>query len=378
MNYTVRSISTEGGFAELAPEWSRLLERSAQPSPFLSHDWFACCWLASAPETRPEVLVVEEAGRAVAMVPLRRWRERIRGLPLVCIGFLESPDTAIADIVTDGDHAKIMAAVLQHLRGRRDWDVVRLRKLPASSPTVGAVKRGVAGRFAWRGAGTLLSPYVAIDRPWTEFWNSASPRFKKTVRNVHNKLARAGKVSIEQHRVLDADAHLLDEAINVSRRSWKAERGVAIATMRHMPEFFGELSRRASARGWLSLWFLRLNDLVIATEFQLQAGGVVHALRADYDVTYGTLSPGAALHAAIVKALFERGDVIEYDMGPGLNDYKMRWATGTRETVQLDIYATHTRARIAALLERVVMPAASRFRDRWVRRWAKTSELTTQ
>src|SRR6266513_1110442 len=367
MTLQVRRISTHDAFAALAPAWARLLERSAQASPFLTHDWFACCWLACAPEAHPEVLVVEDAGRAVAMVPLRRWRERVRGIPVRCVGFLESPDTLIADVVTDGDPAPVVAPLLQHLRERRDWDVARLRKVPAGSRTVTALETALPACFRWRKAGRILSPYVAIDRSWTEFWNGTSGRFKKTVRNVQNRLSRAGKVTIDEHRVLDAGGRLLDEAIDVSRRSWKAERGLAIATMRHMPEFFAELSRRAGTHGWLSLWFVRLVNHAPATEYQLRAGGVVHALRADYDLEHRALSPGSALNAAIVKALFEPGDVTEYDMGPGLNEYKLRWATGNHETVQFDVYAPHVRGRLLALLESVVAPAASRLRARWSR-----------
>src|SRR5438874_1833257 len=366
MTFHVRRISAADAFAALAPTWSRLLERSAQPSPFLTHDWFACCWLACAPEAHPEVLIVEDAARVVAMVPLRRWRERVRGIPVRCLGFLESPDTVIADIVSDGDPAQVVAAILRHLRERSDWDVARLRKLPAGSRTVSALETALPAWFTWRMAGRILSPYVAIDRSWTEFWNGTSARFKKTVRNVQNRLSRAG-MTIDEHRVLDAGGHLLDEAIDVSRRSWKAERGLAIATMRHMPEFFSELSRRAGARGWLALWFVRLDGRAIAAEYQLRAGGVVHALRADYDLEYRALSPGSALNAAIVRALFEHGDVTEYDMGPGLNEYKVRWATGNHETVQFDVYAPHVRGRLLALLEGVVVPAASRLRARWSR-----------
>ena len=370
MTLQVRRISSDDEFGALAPAWSRLLERSGRPSPFLSHDWFACCWLASAPEAHPEVLLVEDAGRAVALVPLRRWRERVRGVPVWCVGFLESPDTVLADLVTDEDAARVVGAVLQHLGTRRDWDVVRLRKLRSTSPTVAALEALLPDRFAWRRAPSVISPYVAINTSWPVFWNRTSGRFKKTVRNVQNRLSRAGRVTIDEHRVLDVGGRLLEEAIDVSRRSWKAERGVAIATMRHMPEFFAELSRRASARGWLSLWFVRLDGRAIATEYQLQAGGVVYALRADYDLEYRALSPGTALNAAIVKALFERGDVTEYDMGPGLNEYKLRWATGNHETVEVDFYAPHARGRLLALLERVVLPAVSRLCARWSPRQA--------
>ena len=44
-----------------------------------------------------------------------------------------------------------------------------------------------------------------------------------------------------------------------------------------MPEFFRGLTARASARGWLRLWLMRLDGRPVASEFQLEADGRVHA-----------------------------------------------------------------------------------------------------
>ena len=103
---------------------------------------------------------------------------------------------------------------------------------------------------------------------------------------------------------------------------------------RNMHGFFAALTRRATARGWLALWTLRLDGRLVAMEYQLRHDGRVNALRADFDPALREVSPGSALNFAIARALFERGGVHEYDMGPGLNDYKLRWATGNHEAVR--------------------------------------------
>ena len=59
MSLRVRRVEAEADFHALAATWDDLAARSGQTSPFLSHDWFACCWPAVGPSRRPEVLVVE-------------------------------------------------------------------------------------------------------------------------------------------------------------------------------------------------------------------------------------------------------------------------------------------------------------------------------
>jgi hypothetical protein len=68
MALRVRRIDDAAEFHGLAPVWAEIAAQGGQTSPFLSHDWFRCCWDAVRPARRPELLVVEEAEA--------RWRWR--------------------------------------------------------------------------------------------------------------------------------------------------------------------------------------------------------------------------------------------------------------------------------------------------------------
>jgi CelD/BcsL family acetyltransferase involved in cellulose biosynthesis len=365
MSLRVRRVDTEDGFRALAGTWADLTARSGQTSPFLSHDWFACCWPAVGPARRAEVLVLEDDGHPVALVPLMRWRERRRGLPIRRLALLECPDTPFIDVIVGDEARAAAAALLEHLGARAGWDVLSLQKLPATSPVLKALETALAGRFPWRRGEGSQSPYLTIDGGWDSFWKATSQRFKKTCRNIQNRLERAGRVTIDEHTRVDPEGPLFAELVDLTRRSWKAERGVAIATMPNMEGFFAELTRRASARGWLALWTLRLDGQLVAMEYQLRDGGRVNALRADFDLAHREVSPGSALNFAIARALFERGGVREYDMGPGLNDYKLRWASGTHEAVHLMIYRPSAYGRLLHAVDASVLPAARRLRERF-------------
>jgi CelD/BcsL family acetyltransferase involved in cellulose biosynthesis len=171
-------------------------------------------------------------------------------------------------------------------------------------------------------------------------------------------------VRVEEHTEVDPEGPLFADLVELTRRSWKADRGVAIATMPNMHGFFAALTRRASARGWLSVWTLHLDNQLVAMEYQLRDGGRVNALRADFDLAHREVSPGSALNFAIARALFQRAGVHEYDMGPGLNDYKLRWATGNHEAVHLMIYRPSAYGRLLHALDTAVFPILRRLRER--------------
>ncbi len=361
----VRRIDTLDGFEALEPVWQVVATESGQTSPFLSHEWFGCCWRAAGGGRSPEVLLIQDSVGPVALVPLIHWEGKLHGLRARFVGMLNSPDTAFADWLIVGRPEPVIEAVMAHLVARQDWDVLALNSLPAASLTLKALQAWLPGRYRWQRIPPLHSPYLNTTGTWEEFWGGTSQRFKKTVRNTRNRLAKAGTVSIEEHRSVAPDSPAFADLLAVSRCSWKAERNLAIATMPGMPKFFRELTACASARGWLRLWIMRLDGRPVATEYQLEADGRIHALRADFDATLpGDLSPGTHLTAEIVRALFGGSTVYEYDMGPGDNEYKSRWASATHELARLRVFRPGAYGTLLHALEARVVASLRWLRDR--------------
>jgi len=359
-----RFVTSLREFDALAPIWRDVTSAGGQTSPFLSHDWFACCWRTAGPNRRREIWVIEDGGGPVALVPLVSRVARIRGLPVRMTEFLDSPDTPFSDFPLAGRLEEVIETFLTSLRSRRDWDVLSLRKLPASSGTWKALETVLPGRFPWRVLGRESSPYLTISGSWEEFLRRQTQRFRKTCRSSENRLWRGREVSLEEHREVDPDGRVFAEVMEVSRQSWKGPRAFAMATMEGMPRFFRELTRRASRNGWLHLWLLRLDGRAIATEYQIRSDDCLHALRADFDQSVAHLSPGAGLNLRIIRSLFEQGVVREYEMGPGMNAYKLRWATGARDALGLEVYAPTPYGRLLHRIETRLVPLARRWRQR--------------
>jgi CelD/BcsL family acetyltransferase involved in cellulose biosynthesis len=360
MKLRVRRIEKAQDFVALAPIWAQLAKENAQLSPFLSYDWFWCCWHGVWPQRRPEILLIEETGGPVAIVPLMHWREWVCGLPVRYVGFLEWPNTPWVDVVTVGEYDSVLETVLDHLASRSDWDTAWLQKLPSTSPTVKTLEGILPGRLPWRRAGHTLYPYLAIEGAWDRFVGAKSPSDKELYRKIQAQLDRTGEVNLEEHRTVDLQSSFLRETLAMMSRSRQTDGGVAVATMPRTLEFFRELTRRAGKNGWLSLWSLRLNGHIAALEYQLRSNGKVQVLWTGDNPAYHEFLPKNALQLAILQSLFEGDCGYEYSLGPGIQDDHPWWARACHETVHLKIYRPGLYSSLLYKLETPVAPLARR------------------
>ena len=364
-----RLITSLREFDALAPIWQEVTREGNHGSPFVSHDWFACCWRTAGPDRHREVWLLEDAAGPVGFIPLVRWKARRRGLPVRMVAFLDSPDTPFIDLPIAGALDETFAAFASAFRDRRDWDVFSLQRVPVHSKTANALEVALGADFPYHVSGHERIPFLPITGGWEDFFRHRTQRFRKTCRNIENRLRRSGTVTVEEHRQVDPEGALFAEVMEVSRQSWKGPRGLAMATMEGMPRFFQELTRRASANGWLHLWILRLDGRAIATEYQIGADGAIDALRADFDSSLSELSPGSHLLAEIIRALFERGGFHQYNMGPGSNDYKLRWASDAHDLITYEVYAPTRYGHLLHGMETRVVPWMRQWRDRMSQSW---------
>ena len=360
MRLHIRRIEKAQDFVALAPIWAQLAKDSGQLSPFLSYDWFWCCWHGVWPQRRPEILVIEESAGPVAIVPLMHWRAWVYGLPVRYVGFLECPNAPFVDILTVGEHGRVIETLLDHLASRSDWDTVWLQKLPATSPTLKALESSLPGRLPWRRAGHLLYPYLEIEGDWDHFFDTKSPSFKDPYWRMQAQLQCEGNIDFEEHRIIDLQSSFFQEVLASMSHSYQSNRGMAVAPMSRTREFLHELTRRAAKNSWLSLWSLRLNGHLVALEYQLRSNGKVQALWTGDAPAYRELQPRNALQLLILRALFENGCIYEYSLGPGLQEDHPWWATSHHETVHLKLYRPNFYARLLCRLETGGVQGASR------------------
>jgi hypothetical protein len=312
------------------------------------------------------VLVAREGAEVLGVAPFFSGEATWRVFPARVVSLMENQDTPNGEVLLApaADGARVFGALLEALERRPGWHLLSLGKLERESPAHALVAQALADRPSLR-LPAARSPLLDMGGGWAAYWSGQSQRFKKTVRNVGNRVERLGTVTIDEIGATATAAECRSVFAEVGARSWKATLPISGTRNPVIARFFDLLTDALQRSGRLLLWVLRVDGRPIATEYHVRDGDTVVALRSDFDERYAEASPGAHLHHAIVRAYFERG-IRRYDMGPGDSDYKMRWATGVRE---LDTFWLFNRTPYATTLYAMERRAIPRLRraHAWLR-----------
>ncbi len=362
---TVEEVTSREQFTALKPLWESLLEESEESSPFITYDWFRCCLEAYSEGKKLYTLIVKDDSELIGIAPLWQYKDTIRGIPVRKIGFITSPDTPFVDFVfTDSRRNESLEMILHHLNtaGKRTWDVLTLAPWAVESPNYSTLQEILKKRRKKFFTGVAaMTPYIPTQGDWDAFLETQSVRFRKTHRNIINRINKLEKVETQCVQK-DTIGTLLNEILSVSKRSWKDKEGIAISSREEARRFFKALTDLAGQRGWLFVWLLKTNGVPIAMEYDLLDDRKVYALRADFDETYRKFSPGSYLEYQIIKHLFEEG-YLEYNTGPGLDVYKLQWTDQLKENAALNICNDNLKGCTIQTLEGRLFPFLRRVRN---------------
>lgn len=362
----IDEIDDLDSFQQLQPEWDELCAAAGATSFFLSHAWFRCCWIGRGVAERPFVVVVRDGSRVVGLAPFFSRRSRWRIFPVRTAVVMQNQDSPFGDIILAPEGAGVIVrAMLDHLGRWSRLQIVSFNKIPHSSPTQALLASSRIGVPLIRATGGR-SPVLRLDGNWAGFWTGQSQRFKKTVRNNANRVERLGRVTVEELSATLSAEECVEVLEEVAERSWKADLPISLRRNPDIRRFFAALTSVLCGRGQLRLWALRLDGVAIATEYHVRDGDTVYALRSDFDDRYREASPGAYLNDQIVRAYFE-GNVRTYDMGPGDNVYKQRWANGARELDNLSFFSRRPYPLTVYAFEQHAAPHLRRAREWWPR-----------
>lgn len=364
---SIQSLSTLEEFLAVRKEWNVFVEQSTANTLFFRHEWFEYSWRRVLPDARPLALIARQRGEIQAIAPLMILRQSIRGLRVWTMTFLEHPDTPIVDVILGPRGQTALGAILDTLlQASIRWDLIQLAKMPDQSKTKVLLKQLAEQRgltFTSDSGGKRM--VLENAGSWETYLASRSPRFRKTLRNVVNRVEKLEKVSIEHLRRPEDLEQVIEEMCLVSQRSWKAGIGRAITSENRVRRFFAELSYWACREGRLDIWLLKVNGVPVAMEYDLTDEDKVWAIRSDFDEAAKAFSPGTYLNYAIAKHFMTTG-LKEYDMGPGANEYKLRWTDQYHPVAACTVYNRTFGARTVFWMEHRIAPilrvAKERFR----------------
>lgn len=311
---------------ELHGEWSELLRRSGNPSPFVEPE-FLLPWIHHLDNTvRPRFLTVREAGRLVGIAPVFERSISRLGVNCAIRGFPVRGTTPPLDLMVDPARPGALEALVSHWQGERDWDMIWLHKISAESRTLEQIpvlarRRGYSVRLTER----QETFAVSIAGSWEDYLLTLGQKMRNNLRRNWRNCGRWGQPRIVRFPAADLD---LDGALDLCRKvivkSWKRfERSAESEFI-----FFDALARSLHRRGWLSLCFLFIDEVPVAYLFALDFGRCRYPFHNAYDPDFQAVSPGQLVFEDFIREAHERSyQRVDF---LGASDYLARWTAQRR------------------------------------------------
>ena len=356
-------------FLDLEPEWNRLVDTVAPDHPFLEHAWVRTWWECFGSGSSLHIVVVKSGGETIAIAPLILTTVRMFGVPVRRLGFFYNSHVPRADFLVARRHREAYRAILEHIEGSRDWDVLQLCQLAHESETLHEIRRLAGPRCRM---GTWLSgasPYVPMDRSWVDYMDGLPAKHRSNLRNRLKRLREAGEVELETIR--SADAPAIEEALEIEAAAWKGESGTAISSDPETARFYRLLAGRAARRGWLRLHFLRCGNTRAAFDYSLAYANRIHLLKVGYDPAYSPYSPSNLLLHQVLEKAFEEG-ASEYDFLGECAEWKMRWTRLSKPYCWLFVFSRSAKGRALYFAKFTLVPLWKRW-NAWLRRHRRES-----
>lgn len=358
----VSCIDNEAEFQAVATDWNRLAGLTAPDSVFLRHEWNDAAWQWLKQDCQMAILCVKLDGRVVGLWPLVVRSGKYHGIPLRSLEFLSVPDTQSCDILSEPDERPAVIAALVNYLGSPDirWDRLELDKLGLDSNAMqGIPEQARSAALAFETEQTGANPGISLQQTWDEYYSHRSRRLKKGNNHAANRLQRSeSQVALshldEKGWTAENVTPMLATITGLSAKSWKNSTGLTLENP-GPSAFISRLTEHAHKQGWLSIWLLKFDDVPVAMEYQLVYGGVISALRSDYDPAYENLSPGTYMNWKMLEQLFN-GAYRYYSMGPGGNAYKLRWAEELPDQHRITIYNRTLRGWLLGIMELKLRP----------------------
>ncbi len=331
--YAIEVVRDYASFLHLETEWNHLLEESHDDCIFLRHEWFRLFWRHFLGEqNKAAIYTVRQREALVAVAPC--WS--VMG----SISAMVNDHSWRYDFIYKEEAG--LSALLDYWIRQAPAASFQFNLIPETSPTIQLIQKW-GSRFYWYAYQSCTPPYLSIHGSlgrwgsWAGYFSKRSGHFRSNINRRERRLQEQGALSLETVASLDHLADALDDGFRIEAMAWKGEAGSAIEKSAQLVAFYAELADEAAKKGWLRLYFLKLNQKRIAFNYSLIYKKKLYLIKPGYDPAYAKDTPGHLLTKKIIQQAFE-DQLIEYDFLANPERWKMDWAEGVRPDLSLHIY----------------------------------------
>jgi CelD/BcsL family acetyltransferase involved in cellulose biosynthesis len=199
------------------------------------------------------------------------------------------------------------------------------------------------------------SPYLRIDRSWSEFLESKSRHFRSELKRKRKGIEKAGRVEFVKHTQPEQCAAAMQEVLHIERNSWKEQNGTSFTAGPGLKEFYSDLAVRCARAGVLCIYTLRFESEPIAHVYGIPHGHTYYALKTSYCESHKHLSPGVVLFNHCLHDVFDSG-LTEFNFLGDESRWKNELASEVRPYVRMTVCPRTLLSRLRQCIDHRIKP----------------------
>lgn len=318
-------VTCEADILALEADWLALEESAPDTLLFQSFAWCRnhLAFKREEGSFRPVVIVLREAGKVIAILPM--CLQRKRGFDILT-GFTEpfqqytellvAPDTNRDTNLAAAGQALVAAA------RRTGADMLYLGQVRCD----GTLARAVGGLVPPSGE-TEVAPHVDI-AAWADhetYFKSIKPKTRKNMRNARNRLEREGEL-VHRHAFEGALLRDVIRRAYEGREAWLERTGITSRAFRDedFEAFLQRFEMPAETGVRVMATSLELDGQSIADMWGFCYKGRFYAFMSGWDTAHEVSSPGKLHLGEVIATAFAEGFEVADFMIPG-SPYKFTW-----------------------------------------------------
>ena len=351
---TLDVVSDYAGLVGLRDDWGRLLDASADRSPFLTWEWADAWWRTFGKRDRLHVVVVRRGAQPLAIAPWMRCGDLVATIPPVYIGIGqesadyggvllgEEPRTGGAMILDHADRLLRRGSSVVLTRLLEGGDFLPLLRERCSPPqTRMRLTELFSEEYPYLDLAGLPDPQAHVSRAWK----------KNDVRRRVRRLSEGADVEFVHHRSPAADPSALEDFFRLHDARWSQKgqaTGAEAAGLFATPEgrrFVRTSALAADEAGFLRLSFVTVDGRPMAARYGFEYAGRYYGLKSAFDPEMSTHGPGHMVVGFLLQQAVEDG-LTTFDFMRGAGAHKHAW---TDRAQDVGYYLLHRTGKLGDL-----------------------------
>ncbi len=373
------NVTTYGDFSDprLKQAWADAVYLQPSPSIFSTYEWCASWFDAVGRKTKPMVLVANDGGRTVGLLPLcvgqsngAQWAEflgsdRVKGdhLDMLC-------DPNLRDDVADAFFSFLS-------QPNDDYDGLLLDGIACGSRTHVELKAWAhQSQFRTVDREIQTLPYIKLPNTFDEYLATLSPKRRSAVRRSHRKLAASGA----EIRVSDGQSGLeatLEDFCRLHAKRWNTVGVKSNFADPQMRTFLSQFCQQAARHNWMRTYSLVVDERTEGVLLAFHFGAVASFYQIGRDPDSSVLNAGMVLMTTSIEQAIKES-MKRFDFLRGDEPYKSRLAKS--QSKQATVMIGFRRPATTMIAKEQMAQGMKRICQRLLgdQRWSQLKELTRQ